>query len=326
MANVKSIAITLLGRIGDMILLTPAVAAIRKKFPDAELDVITGRHNFVILKNNPDVNHLILFHKDPFRIMKTFHQIRKKKYSYYIDPKDHDSFESRLLGRFAKASKKIGFNPAGTNVFDIDIPSDKENVELHYVQKIFNALKPLGIDMPEEIPRPRLYPVKSSERKIENFLLDKPKNIIVINVSAGKPQNIWPAGKWAEFIKLAEIPEERIVLNRVDRDRAIAHEIQSHVNGVSIFKSESMNDVISLVKRADLLISPDTSLVHVAAAFNIPVLAMYDSLKLMYKKFYPLSDRYSVIKAKPGETGIGNIAPEDLTEKFRQMNMQFRII
>ena len=80
-----------LGRIGDMILSTPVFRAIKEKYPDAEINVIAGRHNYSVISNNPRINKIIIHKKPPvfvliniFRIRKHFYDYLKRLYTEFI--------------------------------------------------------------------------------------------------------------------------------------------------------------------------------------------------------------------------------------------------
>ena len=65
------ILIVILGRIGDMILATPMFNELVRHYPDAEIYVLAGRQNNIIVQNNPVLKKVIIFNKNPFFILKT---------------------------------------------------------------------------------------------------------------------------------------------------------------------------------------------------------------------------------------------------------------
>ncbi|MGA2296363.1 MAG: lipopolysaccharide heptosyltransferase family protein, partial [FCB group bacterium] len=83
------ILIVQLGRIGDMILATPMFRAVREKYPDAEIHVLAGKHNFFVINNNPRIDKIYIHKKNPFNIIKNILALKKEKYDYWLDAKDH---------------------------------------------------------------------------------------------------------------------------------------------------------------------------------------------------------------------------------------------
>ncbi|MCL5992473.1 MAG: glycosyltransferase family 9 protein [Bacteroidetes bacterium] len=284
-----------LGRIGDMVLLTSAFKALKEKYPDSIIDVLAGRKNYQILKDNPKVNNIIIFNKSPFKLIQTISKISKLKYDFYIDPKDHHSTEGRFIAGFVKSAKKIGFNGYKRKIFDISIPSDIENSGLHSITRIFNSLKPLSISIGETIPKPELFTNSDSEEYVNSFLgeneIDK---FILINLSAGSKSRMLSVEKWTELLNKI-INENRSVLSFAPAENEMAIELSKSFNNLNLFQSRSINDVISLVKKTKLLITPNTSLVHIASAFDTPIIAFYNSDDEDCRKFRALSSKQKVI-------------------------------
>ncbi len=314
----ERILITQLGKIGDMILITPAIRAISEKFPAANIDVLAGRRNYSIIENNPRVNRVIVYRKSPKNLLKTFSELRRYRYDYYIDPKDHESFESSMFARIVKADRKIGFNPPGKRIFNIGIPSSLENLETHFVERVMQAVSHTGIKISQKIPRPELFPKDDSEYYTENFLKNIPNDFLTINISASQHDRTLSAGLIDGIIQNSKIDPEQIVINRAPAEESIAEELNRKYD-VNIFPSRSMDDVISLIKRSKLLVTPDTSLVHVAAAFDIPLLALYGRSDMNFRKFRPLSSIHKVIKASGPESGINDIPPETIADKLLEL-------
>src|SRR4249919_4197810 len=96
------ILILIFGRIGDMVLATPAFRIIKEKFPDSTIDVIASRHNLTIPQQNIYVNKVILWNNSPEKFFRALWQIRKTDYDFYIDPKDHYSWHSKFIASNAR--------------------------------------------------------------------------------------------------------------------------------------------------------------------------------------------------------------------------------
>jgi len=83
------------------------------------------------------------------------------------------------------------------------------------------------------------------------------------------------------------------------------------------FKSRNIIDIVSLVSRSEFVMSPDTAIVHIAAAFNRPIFALYSGLDVFYNKFYPLSDVFTSVRAESGDNGITSISPDKAIAEFK---------
>lgn len=313
------IQIVQLGRIGDMILATPLFSAIKNKYPDALIDIITGTKNYKVISENPHINKIKILDKTPHQLFQFIKNNFKEKYDFHIDPKDHYSTESKWLALMTKADTKIGYNKPNSKVFDISLPTDADNQGLHYTQRCFNSLIPLGIEVPKIIPKPELFPNINSETKAEEFTkkIEKKDKLALINISASKQSKMLQPEKWVKVINESKSRNYTFVINSAPQERTIAENIANETNCL-LFKPESIGDVISLIKRSDLLISPDTSLIHIASAFNVPIIGIYNGLEEFYNKFHPLSDKYITIKAEKGLDSIQTIEYQKILEALKQ--------
>lgn len=309
-----------LGRIGDMILVTPMIRALAEKFADATIDIVAGRHNYSVVDNNPRLRKILVYEKSPLKLIGFIRSLRSEKYDRMLDPKDHFSTESKYLALLSRADKKAGFNKPGKKIFDYGIPSSKETIGQHYVQKCFNPLHPLGIEMPSEIPRPELFTKESSDQYVGDFLKPLgPKPMIAVNISASRSGKMWANEKWQKALEVINYEKYSAVLTFAPENLDRALDLSKRRPELHLFKSRSMADATSLISRSSLLITPDTSLVHVAAAFDRPLVGLYSSNRKMFEKFHPLSSKYIAVRACEGDDGISSITPEQTAAAIKKI-------
>lgn len=314
-----NVLITQLGCIGDMILLTPLFAQIKNDYPDACIDLIASKTNHHVIDNHPFINRIFIFDKSPSKLLKFFFEIRKIKYDIYLDPKDHISTESRIIAKLSRADKKVGFQKDSDNIFSDVIPSDKDNFFRHSVHRNLNAGKIAGFSY-NSLIKPQLFPGNDSNNYVSNFLKSSViSDFIVINLSAGGPHRIPEANFWIEIVKYLSKNNKQIILSFVESETEIATELTLISNNVIKFKSRSINDVSALVSRADLLISPDTSLIHIASAFDIPVIGLYEDKQANINKFLPLSSNNHIIINSNHEIGLKEINAESVINILRKI-------
>lgn len=308
-----------LGRIGDMILCTPAIHAIKEKYPDAEIDVLAGRHNTSIIENDPAISKVITYNKEPHKFAKTLFDVRKSKYDYLIDPKDHHSTESSLIARIARADIKIGLNTDNSNVYDLSIPYEADNKSLHYVEKCFRPLNELGIGMPVDIPLPVLYSVPESDEYVKKFIGLESRQKAVFNISASSERKMWHDELWIELFNSIYTNDMAIYLIYIPGHKDHADKILKACPFIQEFHSRSIADAVSLVKYSDFVITPDTSFVHISAAFDKPLLALYSGIDDFFVKFKPLNSRSAIIRADKGDPGIRSIKPEEVQDAWKKL-------
>lgn len=309
------ILMTLLGRIGDMILLTPSFRLIKEKYPDAKIDVIASRHNFVIPKLNPDVNFVYVYDKKLLNVVKLIIKLRSAVYDFYVDPKDHFSRESYFFSKIVRAKTKIGFNREGYSNFDIPIDSSEKNINIFHSVRILKALLPLGIEIPELYPKPILYEDFDSQVFVEhNFpKLSNGRKMALLNISASKVSRMWQIDNWQKFV--SEFSQQNIffVITSEPRHRHLAKTLVGEHS--SLFPSRNLNDIISLVRKVDVVVTPDTSIVHIASAWNKPTFGIYRGDESSFWWFRPVSD-YNRSVVAPSNKDVSDIDYTIVRDEF----------
>jgi heptosyltransferase-3 len=294
------ILIVQIGRIGDTILATPMFRAIKQALPGAEISVLVSMRGFPVLKGNPNIKKVIVYRKDPASLLFLFLRLRLVKYDWWIDPKDHSSRESSLLARIARAANKAGYNREGEKIFSFGISSQDENKALHAVMRNLDCLKPLGISCHEEL-RPDLIPDARLEKKILGKILPDDKKTVLLNISAGDAPRYWPVEKWAGVAAFCLARGMQVLLVHKPQDARFAENIRKLQPKIQIFHSPTILHIIALMPHMRLVVTPDTSIVHIASAFDVPQIALFPDVEWNLKKFRPLSRCSVVLQAENGE-------------------------
>lgn len=313
------IAFVQLGRIGDLVLFTSVIKPIKQKYPNAKLYFIVGQSNCSILYNNTDITKILVYDKNPLKLIPFLTKLKAIEFDYYIDPKDHFSNESYVLARFVKSKCKIGFNNETHKAFDISIDNDNENVNLHFVERIINTLKIIDIEKNETLPRPYIMLDNTSERIINSFLeKNNIKNHVMINISASHHDRMWNIEKWCELINYIKSKKTQLLLSSDTKHLDIAKSI-SEKTGITHLPASPLSIVSCAISKAKLLISPDTSLIHIAAAFDVPVISLTSNMHSNIIKFYPLSTKKEVVFPKENNQIVKDIELSAVIEAYNKL-------
>ncbi|MGB9701935.1 MAG: glycosyltransferase family 9 protein [Candidatus Kapaibacteriota bacterium] len=312
----------LLGRIGDMILLTPFFELIKEKYPESQIEVIASRHNYIVLKNNPNIAKIHIYDKKILHTLQLLSYLRLNQFDFYIDPKDHFSHESAIFANIVRAKTKIGYNKPDSHNFDIAIEDISKHSNLHFVQRLWLPLENLEISLPKQPLKPILFEDVNSSKYVEEYILklEQSKPIICCNISASKENKMLTTAKWIEFLKEAiKKSDFNYVLTFEPKHKILADEIKHSLPKIQLFSSRNLMDVISLIKQSYLVITPDTSIVHIAAAFNKPIIAFHSGIMETYVWFRPLSDVNSTIFAEEGVDDLSSIDANRIIDEFNKM-------
>lgn len=317
----KKYLITLLGRYGDLILATPIFDVIKSYDRNSKVSVIAGRKNYEILLNNPNVDEILVYDKNPLKLIPFLIKLKFQKFDYYIDVKDHFSNESKILANLVNANVKIGYNKANkAKVFDIDFTLDKKDCITHFTSISLHSISKIGIDISNYNQRPTLFQSLNSQEYVQSFLNDNNiSNFTLINISATSKDRIWDINNWNELINSTILKSKKLIITFAPEEKFLASKFCELNNHIILFNSRNFSDVISLCANADEILSPDTSIVHIASAFDKPLLALYSGIVWNYKKFYPTSSKYVVVQSPKDIESIKDISITEVINAYNKL-------
>ncbi len=275
--HVKRILIIKPSALGDIVHSLPFLAAVKKGFPHASIDwvVAHGLHRF--LEGHPMIDRLWVIKKDEWkktdRLKKTLGEIntlRKglKAAEYDISIDLSGLFRSGVISWFSNAPMRLGFRESD------------EGSPFFYTHKVHGSMNIHAIDRYLEIAKFMGCPADRIEYPFAPFdpdppILDSlPEKFAVICPSAGKPANRWPADRFGILASRLDIP---CVVIAGPNETEIADEVElnSKGNAISIAGRTGLKDLIAIISKAEFFICNDTGPMHIAAALDIPVFAVF---------------------------------------------------
>jgi ADP-heptose:LPS heptosyltransferase len=225
-----------------------------------------------------------------------------------------------LIFRFLRSKFKAAYDFKGYNNFiDIKIKPLIKN-ESHIIERTKDFLHQMGIPIDDKRVKPFFYlnPIVFSEIKKQKR--DDGK-IIAINLSAGADIRYWGKDKWIELLKhiLKEYPNFRLLLLSIPKDESLRKEIYSKLNLIQFpsIKTPTIQHFASYIKISDILITPDTSAVHIASAFGIPTIAMYPNYDSNFVSWQPFKTPYRSIKSST--ESVKHISVEEVFGAFQSL-------
>jgi ADP-heptose:LPS heptosyltransferase len=314
--NPASICVLQLGKLGDMVLTTPLFAGLRELYPAAEITLLTSEGSRVIAEAHPAVTTVIAVPGGIRRIPFLATLLRRRRFDLYIDPKDQRSSTSRLVGDMVRAGRSIvGHVNVGRkrrSVVELP-PADPPG---HYVDRM---LAPLKILAPGRTftRRPSIEIPREAFRSVDQQVDPGERGFIAVNVSAGSPTRYWDPAKWRALID--EIARSySVAILSTPADRSFVDEICSMRKRAHSIRTETILEAAAVVARATAVISPDTSIIHLASAFDKPVVGLYPPIDWNAKAFAPLSTRSRMLMPSEGEL-LATIPVEEVMKAFREI-------
>ena len=141
----------------------------------------------------------------------------------------------------------------------------------------------------------------------------------MVNVSAGSETRYWGTENWIEFIRQIDKNIEMILISD-KKDKEFADSlIKNHISdNLTYVDADNIFEVAEVVRNCDVIVTPDTSIVHLASCFNKPIVAMFHNVEWVIKRYAPLSDVHRVILSKD-KNSIADISVEEVLEKLKEI-------
>ncbi|UCD63938.1 MAG: glycosyltransferase family 9 protein [Candidatus Zixiibacteriota bacterium] len=272
-------------KIGDMIISFPVFDGLKRHFPHIKIAVLGSPRNYAIIKNDPRFDRVFLYRKSPLRDIRELMAMRREKYDCVIDMIGNDSVTALFLSQLCAPGKpRIGVGKQKyREYYDFNYDHRRGNTG-HIIENTLKLLEAFAIDSESISCYSRPYINERADTRARDFigtLTNGDRSILKIgyNMSAGSPTRIWAEEKSTDLLKrlLRFSPGCRIVLFTVPSERKRGLRLKEQLGeGVEIVPDGiDLIGASALINYLDIMITPDTSLVHIARAFEVPVVGLY---------------------------------------------------
>ncbi|MFZ1320568.1 MAG: glycosyltransferase family 9 protein [Ignavibacteria bacterium] len=316
----ESIVVIQIGKIGDMILTTPLFSQIKKLFPASELIVLASENNHFLAETHNSVDKVLIFKKNLSGV-RSFLSLRSSVLKYWIDTKNMYSKTAALLVKNTKPECSLGFN------FEEEVFTRSLNEFTYGEHAVDINLSPVNFfnnsnDIFSNSIRPEInIPAKDKESMKEKIgRVSKSKNILV-NYSAGSENRYLNSDIWIEaFNNLSLNNKEKLYITGLAEDEKNIEKIIRRVknNKLKYLKADNFFEFAAAIEMSDIIITSDTSAVHLCSAFNKPILAFYPDVKWNYEKFKPLSFISEVIFSD-NQNNMDGIDPGSILDRLHKI-------
>ncbi|MFH1406869.1 MAG: lipopolysaccharide heptosyltransferase II [Candidatus Omnitrophota bacterium] len=273
-----------LDRIGDILLSTPVLEALRSAYPQSYIAMMIAPHARPIVEGNPYINDFIIYDKEGpqwsfWNTLKFALSLRKQKFDTAIIL--HPSCRSHIIAFLAGIPKRIGYNKKFGFLLTHKLMDNKRLGLKHESAYALDSLRVLGAGAKT---KPKLYfPIRQEdERTITKFLASMgvraTDSIVVVHPGASCSSKKWLTERFAEVAeKLSCEYKVKIVIVSGDEDAPLCEEIERAMKtkAISLAGKTSLGELAALLKRSKLFISNDSGPVHVAVAVQTPVISIF---------------------------------------------------
>ena len=282
MKDYQNILLIRTDRVGDVVLTTPAIAALRADFPAAHIAMLVSPETREIVDGNPHLNEVIVDDKKGkhggLGFFALVSLLRSKKFDLAVV--FHTKKRTNLLCFLAGIPERLGYknNKFGflltKPLVDVRIEGDR-----HEAQYCVDVLKPLGIEASAFRP---FVPLTGECRKWVAGIFDKNKIspldvVVAVHPGASCISKRWMPERFSEVINALSGRPAKVVLVGGPENAAIASQIKSSLKVpiLDLTGKTTIGQLAAVLAKCRLLISNDSGPVHVAVAVGTPVVSIF---------------------------------------------------
>lgn len=282
LCRVRSVLLVLTTGLGDAVLSTPVFAALRRALPQARLTLFVRSSWAPLFSAEPDLGAVIPYHGKWRRFFATLRALRAQAPDLALVLHGNDP-DALPLAYLAGARHILRIPTAGTRfdwlLSNAGREADRVTVPgWHYVDNRLRILDSLGIEparrSPVIHPSPRAQAEFSAWR--QRRLGEDP--YWVLHPWAADRYKTWPPERVREFLAaaMARWPGMRVVITGSGGERAAAQALAADAPGVVAAAGDlSIDATAALLADARAVVAPDTGLLHLAAALDVPCVGLY---------------------------------------------------
>jgi ADP-heptose:LPS heptosyltransferase len=252
--------------IGDIVLTTPVIRCLKKQVMDAEIHFLVKASFRSVIENNPYIDKLhVLAHSWELMI----EELKTEEYDYIIDL-HHNVKTLRLKNELRKKS----FSFYKLNIEKYIYTSLRINLlpKIHIVDRYLKTVKSFGVKNDNAGLDYFISP--KEEIKKEDIPASHHAGYIACVIGAAHFTKRWPVHKWKKFCESMNHP---VILLGGKEDNTNGNEIAA-IDPIKVYNAcgkFSINESADIVRKAKVVISNDTGLMHIAAAYKRPIISLW---------------------------------------------------
>ena len=267
-----------LERIGDVLVSTPVVRALRDRYPAATIDLLVSRANYAVQDAvEPYVTRVWCYEKTAASALHLLRDLRRTKYDVIVDLVDNPSTTAQLVVRWCQPRAVVGLLHPDSGHYTHAAPLlDRGSV--HPVERLAQLLLPFGID-PATQSLDISYPLGTAD-------LDRARQTLGpsvhpfrlgVNISGRGVGKNWGTANYVTVIEHLRRTDGRFAVSvcGAPQDAGQVMEVADASGAEGVPATGSLRDFAAIVRVFDLFLTPDTAALHLAAAGKVPTVGLY---------------------------------------------------
>jgi heptosyltransferase-2 len=256
-----------LSSIGDIVLTTPVIRCLRQQMPDAEIHFLTKEEYRGVISSNPYI--------DKIQVLGTswdlmIHQLQFEEYDHIIDL--HHNLRTLRIKRALKTAKAFSFKKLNIQKWLLTALKINRLPDVHIVDRYMDTVRSFGVSNDGK-GLDHFFPLQDRV-KDKDLPISHMFGYVGIVIGGALNTKKLPAHKLKQLCAGIEYP---VLLLGGKEDFATGEEIASE-DPIKIYNAcgkFSLHESADLIIRSKIIVSNDTGLMHIAAAFKKPILSVW---------------------------------------------------
>jgi len=289
--------------IGDLIMLSPAIRAIRWQYPDAHLALLGQPSSLASYKQNPHINELIPYDRsrgdwDIASFREALQLLRRERFDLAFI--FHNSFGSAVMAWLGHVRERVGYRHELRDLLltrRFSMPEKRQ----HLIETRADLLRMYGVpvdDVSEELFIDRDQAAHWLREKLGPNL-GRRRPIVGLSLGATREYKCWTAASLNEYVNHFPVNSCDFVFIGGPADRQLFDGVYSYNNTVvDLVGQTTIEELAWVLDKLDLYVGPDSGPVHMAVGLRKPVVALFGPTDPLRCGPYKYEDRSVIVRAE----------------------------
>ena len=327
MRSLQRILVIRLDRIGDVLLSTPTLHALRNAYPKARITAMVRPPCQDLLDGHPAVDDVLVYekegrHRSVWATIAFAYQLSRERFDLAIIL--HPSHRSHWIPFLAVIPQRVGFDRKSGWLLTTSLPHIKQEGRYHELDYTLDVVAAIGVPLDGIERRPTMAVSAAARAKMASWLTAQgvaaSQRLIAIHPSASGPEKRYPADRFAAVAdRMMKDANVRVVVVGGAAGVADAEAVQRAMHQQPLMAAGVFNlqELAALLQRCRLLVSNDSGPVHVAVSQGTPVLSLFGRTQpgVNPERWKPLGPRDRVLLREP----ITALSVEDVIKTAKEI-------
>ena len=267
-----------IAHIGDIVISTPVIRALKTAYPHAQIDVLCSALSVEAVCHNPYIGNVFVYdvedwQRDRVKLQKFVHLLQQQKYDWALTP-CYGTLDP-MLSWLSGAKYRAGFASNENKKFLTHIADLPRSLILHEREKQLAILSVFGIS-PQGNHIEFIFTEDETASLQQKLSLSRDKPWVLLCPFSRDPQKDWLISHCGALLqKLCNLAH--CILIGSGTERAKLQKINASAGNTAIVLAGclTLGELAALIDQADLFICVDTGPLHISQAFKTPVLALF---------------------------------------------------